>query len=114
MGEAARVEIVLGIIHNVCSHTGERNRERIETHGVGVARREPIEEPHEILTLDETCFAQPALFAERINLAEGVGCLLLSVAEVLRIIVVTVTEQEGPVLFPHHGVEPLRIPATTI
>ena len=111
--QATGVDIHLGIVNNIRSHTGEGNGQTVETHRVGITQAQLLEQGTDILALDETT-ASLALTAEGKRTGDDVGALFLAVANALATDVLTVAEEKSPVKTTHQGVECLGIVANGI
>ena len=107
------MDIHLGIVNNIRSHTGEGNGQTVETHRVGITHAQLLEQGTDILALDETT-ASLALTTEGKRTGDDVGALFLAVTNALTTDVLTVAEQESPVEAAHQRIEGLGIVANGI
>ena len=102
--EHTAMEVVLGVVNDIGSHTGKRDGKGVEVDGVIIRCRERIEERIDILT-DDKASTIGSLLSQIQTRGNNIGVLPLALLQALVAEVVLIGEHICPVLYPDHGIE---------
>ena len=107
------MEVYLGIVNEVGSHTGKGNWQTVEVDGVRITHTEFLKQHIDILALDNATIVVVTLTNGQ-SLREDISILLLAVAQALTTHVLTVADDITPIQTTYQRVKRIGIVANGI